>query len=166
MIPEGLQYSSVRDIVSKIKGFNLNSVRLTFAIELVDQIYSKGKDTSIEESLIAALGDVNGTKVLEQVLHFNKDFTRDTTRLQVYDAVANEFDRQGIILHLDNHMSEAKWCCGPDDGSGWWGDTTFSAKNWTRGWSYMAAHVSSPLLLSFLHDLWFPYISNLPIHQR
>lgn len=30
------------------------------------------------------------------------------------------------------------WCCSTGDGNSWWGDTYFSAANWTRGLSYMA----------------------------
>ena len=83
MIPEGLQYSSIQDIVSKIKGFGLNSVRLTYATQMVDEIYSKGSDTSLDVSLKVALGEVNGTKILEDVLSHNKQFTKNTTRLEV-----------------------------------------------------------------------------------
>src|SRR4051812_4321845 len=56
MIPEGLQYSSIKDIVSKIRGFNLNVVRLTFAIEMVDDILDNGGDLTLEKTLTKALG--------------------------------------------------------------------------------------------------------------
>lgn len=37
MVPEGLQYQSVETIVSKIKSLGMNSIRLTYATELIDQ---------------------------------------------------------------------------------------------------------------------------------
>lgn len=144
MIPEGLQYSSIKGIVSKIKSLNLNVVRLTFAIELVDDILSGG-DVSLENTLINALGPTNGTLVLGQVLKHNPGLSKHTTRLQVFDAVALELAAQGVYLHLDNHMSKALWCCSGADGNGWFGDTYFNISNWQRGWGFMAEHVSFSL---------------------
>jgi hypothetical protein len=142
MIPEGLQYSSIKDIVSKMKALKLNVVRLTFAIELVDDIYNGG-DVTLEDTLSNALGSTNGSLVLGQILSHNPQLSKRTTRLQVYDAVAMELAKQGIYLHLDNHMSKAIWCCSTTDGNGWFGDTYFNVTNWVRGWKYMAAHVSN-----------------------
>lgn len=144
MIPEGLQYSSIKGIVSKIKSLNLNVVRLTFAIELVDDIFNRG-DVSLENTLINALGPTNGSLVLGEVLKHNPGLSKHTTRLQVYDAVALELAAQGVYLHLDNHMSKALWCCSGADGNGWFGDTYFNVSNWQRGWAFMAAHVSFSL---------------------
>jgi endoglucanase len=149
MIPEGLQYSSVKDIVSHITGLGLNSVRLTFAIELVDDIYD-GVDATLEYTLTNALGAENGTIVLGEVLAHNPQFTKDTTRLEVYDAVALELAAQGVYLHLDNHVSKAIWCCSNNDGNAWFGDEYFNVTNWLRGWKFMAAHVS--LSFKFFSD--------------
>ncbi|KAI5299156.1 hypothetical protein KEM55_002506 [Ascosphaera atra] len=140
MVPEGLQYSSVKDIVQKIKGLGLNSVRLTFAIEMVDQIYEKGNDTTIEDSFKTALGDQNGTTVLKEILSKNPQFKKDTTRLEVFDNVAKELANEGIYLHLDNHVSKATWCCSTDDGNDFFGAKYFNVSQWIRGWKYMAKH--------------------------
>src|SRR5690242_1307128 len=48
MIPEGLQYSSIESIVSKIKSLKMNVVRLTFAIEMIDDIKDNGGDVRVE----------------------------------------------------------------------------------------------------------------------
>jgi hypothetical protein len=82
MIPEGLQYQSIATIVSKIKDLDMNVIRLTYAIEMIDDIYD-GVDSSLKTAFINALGEVNGTKVLEQVLSSNPTFTENTTRLEV-----------------------------------------------------------------------------------
>ncbi|KAL2071099.1 hypothetical protein VTL71DRAFT_12334 [Oculimacula yallundae] len=142
MIPEGLQYSSIKDIVSKIRGFNLNVVRLTFAIEMVDDILDNGGDVTLENTLSKALGATNGSVILKKVLQFNPQFNGSTTRLQVFDAVAKELASQGIYVHLDNHMSKALWCCGGGDGNAWFGDKYFDVAKWIRGWEYMATHAS------------------------
>jgi hypothetical protein len=63
-------------------------------------------------------------------------------RTQVFDAVAAELAAQNIYLHLDNHVSNAMWCCSLTDGNSWFGDTYFDTDKWIRGLSYMASHVS------------------------
>lgn len=143
MIPEGLQYSSVSDIISKIRALNMNVVRLTYAIEMVNDILDNGGDVSIKDTLENALGSVNGSIVLEQILEKNPSFTSNMTRLEVFNAVAEECARQEVYVHLDNHMSKAGWCCSLTDGNGWFGDTYFDVDKWKRGLAYMAGHAKS-----------------------
>ena len=83
MTPEGLQYASIPSIVSKIKSLGMNVIRLTYAIELIDDIYETGADVPIKDSFITALGTENGTAVFNAVLKNNPSFTAKTTRLQV-----------------------------------------------------------------------------------
>jgi len=79
---------------------------------------------------------------------------------QVFDAVAAECEKQGLMIHLDNHISKAKWCCDTGDGNSWFGDREFDAQNWERAWRFMANHVSLfslmaiPLMSIFLHNLY------------
>ncbi|KAJ4392862.1 hypothetical protein N0V91_011217 [Didymella pomorum] len=140
MIPEGLQYSSVASIASKIKSLGMNAVRLTFAIELIDDIKDNGGDVTIQNAFKKALGDENGTTVYEQVIKNNPQFSSSTTRLQVYDNIAAELAKQEIYVHLDNHMSKGAWCCSTNDGNAWFGDTYFDVTKWKRGLQYMATH--------------------------
>lgn len=84
MIPEGLQYQSVATIVAKLKSIGMNAIRLTYAIEMIDQIYeNNGVDVPIQTAFINALGSTNGTKVFNGVLAKNPSFSASTTRLQV-----------------------------------------------------------------------------------
>jgi hypothetical protein len=86
MIPEGLQYQSIANIVSGIKSLGMNVVRLTFAIEMVDDIISGSSKSTLGNSLNNALGTTNGPKVLQQILKKNPQFTSSTTRIQVRPA--------------------------------------------------------------------------------
>lgn len=84
MIPEGLQYQSIASIVTKIKSLGMNVIRLTYAIEMIDDFYANGQvDTSILTSFTKALGTTNGTAVFNQVIKNNPTFTSKTTRMQV-----------------------------------------------------------------------------------
>jgi hypothetical protein len=142
MVPEGLQHASVKDIVSWFPKFGLNSVRLTFAIEMIDDYLDNSPNQTLEKSFLNSLGETNGTIVLDQILDKNPEFTRNTTRFEVWDAVAKELSSQGVIIHLDNHVSKAFWCCGDNDGNGWFGEKFFDVENWKRGLAFMAKHVS------------------------
>ena len=153
MVPEGLQHASIKDIVSWFPKFGLNSVRLTFAIEMVDDYLNNSPNQTLEKSFINALGQTNGTKVLDQILEKNPEFTKNTTRLKVWDAVAKELSSQGVIIHLDNHVSKAFWCCGDDDGNGWFGEKFFDVEKWKRGLAWLTAHVSCPWKVSTLSVL-------------
>jgi hypothetical protein len=84
MLPEGLQYQSIATIVSKIKSIGINAIRLTYAIEMIDQIYDNGgKDINVQTAFAKGLGAANGTTILNQFLTKNPSFTASTTRLQV-----------------------------------------------------------------------------------
>lgn len=150
MIPEGLQYQSVEYIVSKLKSAGFNAIRLTYAIQMIDEIYDNGGvDIPLDKAFVQGLGQVNGTRLLAQFLSKNPQFTAKSTRLQVFDAVAAELAKQQMYIHLDNHISRGKWCCGASDNNAFWGDLDFHPGNWTRGLAYMAAHGKAwPALMS------------------
>jgi hypothetical protein len=83
MVPEGLQYASIESIVSKVKSLGMNVIRLTYAIQMIDDILDNGGDVTLKESFTRALGVQNGTAVYNAVLKNNPSFTAQTTRLQV-----------------------------------------------------------------------------------
>jgi len=160
MIPEGLQHQSIAMIVGKIKSLGMNVVRLTYATQMVDEIYANhGDDVTLGLAFWRVLGTTVGSALLDKVLAKNPIFTSSTTRLQVFDAVVAECARQGIWVHLDNHVSAAKTaCCSATDGNAWWGDRYFSATDWIRGLKFMAAHVS---LVSPFPTIPFPSLPSL-----
>lgn len=110
MIPEGLQYASIQSIVSKIKSLGMNVVRLTFAIEMIDDLKDNGGDVTLQKAFTMALGS-KGSAVYEKVVMNNPQFNASTTRLQVFDAVAGELLRQGMLAR--DHL-------GIDTGTGQW----------------------------------------------
>lgn len=86
MLPEGLQYNSIANITSMIKSLGMNVVRLTYAIEMVDDIVSDNPNSSLQNTLSNALGPTNGSIVLQQILEHNPSFTANTTRLEVWSC--------------------------------------------------------------------------------
>jgi hypothetical protein len=83
MLPEGLGYQSIANIVQKITDTRFNTVRLTFAIEMVDDILDNGGDVTLSATLTNALGQTNGTAMLAKIINNNPQFHANTTRLQV-----------------------------------------------------------------------------------
>lgn len=84
MIPEGLQHQSIEKIVSDIKSLGMNVVRLTYAIEMVDQIYDNGgDDRDLQFAFADALGEENGATMLAAFLENNPQFTETSKRLEV-----------------------------------------------------------------------------------
>ncbi|PIA93602.1 hypothetical protein CB0940_04214 [Cercospora beticola] len=141
--PEGLQYQSIETIVSKIKSLGMNVIRLTYSIEMVDDIYSNNPNSTLKNALVRAIGSENATIVLDQIIQNNPSFSESTTRLDVFDAVAAECYKQQILVHLDNHVSKAEWCCSTGDGNAWFGSEDFNVENWRRGNAFMADHAKA-----------------------
>lgn len=86
MIPEGLQYQSIASIVSKMKSMKMNHVRLTFAIEMIDDIKDRGGDVTIQNAFKKGLGN-NGDAIYQKVIKNNPQFGASTTRLQVCSTI-------------------------------------------------------------------------------
>lgn len=82
MLPEGLGYQSIANIVQKLTETGFNTVRLTFAIEMVDDILDNGGDVTLSTTLTNALGQTNGSAMLADIINNNPQFNADTTRLQ------------------------------------------------------------------------------------
>lgn len=97
MIPEGLQYQSIEKIVTDVKSLGMNVIRLTFAIEMVDEIYSNdGEDIDLRTAFVSGLGAENGTAKLADVLANNPQFTEQTTRLEVSRIQDHGLPSKGI----------------------------------------------------------------------
>ncbi|KAH8900425.1 glycoside hydrolase [Thozetella sp. PMI_491] len=158
MVPEGLQHQSIATIVSKIKSVGMNAIRLTWAVEMVDVIFELGDDVPIKFSFIEALGEKNGTRVYDDVVRHNPTLA-GKTRLEVFDAVAEECAKQEIFVHLDNHVSKAIWCCSPLDGNSYWGDHYFEVAKWLRALSFIADYAKkwkSVVSMSLRNELRAP----------
>lgn len=112
MVPEGVEWTSVEGILDLVKSVGFNFIRLTYAIEMVDQIYERnGSDVPLEVAMITALGYENGTKVTNEIVAKNEGFSKDTGRFEVWDRIAEAALERGIYIHPDVHVGKAQWCC-------------------------------------------------------
>jgi hypothetical protein len=98
MLPEGLQYNSISNIARYIKSLGMNVVRLTYAIEMVDDVFEGTNDQTLKGTLANALGSVNGSIVLQKILKHNPQFNSHTTRLE---ASSNQGSTEASKVHAD-----------------------------------------------------------------
>lgn len=139
MVPEGVEWSSVRDILDLAKSVGFNFVRLTYAVEMVDQIYaSNGSDVPLNVAMINGLGYENGTKVTKEIVEKNPGWTKDTARFEVWEAIAEAAAKRQMYVHPDVHVDKAQWCCNNTDGNAWFDDYNFAVDNWHRALRYVA----------------------------
>ena len=40
--------------------------------------------------------------------------------MEIFDATVGALVKAGVMVILNNHISDAKWCCGLLDGNGLW----------------------------------------------
>ncbi|KAL9012680.1 MAG: hypothetical protein Q9173_002569 [Seirophora scorigena] len=137
---QGLQYASIKEPVTKIKGIGMNTIRLTWAVEMVDDVLQlPGGDVQIREAFNKTLGG-DGQDVFKAVMKNNPAFKENITRLGVFDAIAAECATQNIYLHLDNHVFKACWCCKANEGNSFFGDKYLDVERWKRALALMAKH--------------------------
>ncbi|KAH8887613.1 glycoside hydrolase [Thozetella sp. PMI_491] len=161
MVPEGLEWASVDDILDMVKDVGFNVLRMGYAIQMVDEIYDRnGSDVSLLQTMVAALGEANGTRVTNEIVAKNPSWTLETTRFEVWSDIARIAATKGIFIHPDVHVGKAQWCCSHIDGNSWFEDLTFKTANWLRGLRYVATwakghpNVVSMSLRNELRESW------------
>lgn len=53
----------------------------------------------------------------------------------------------GLMVILENHVSELQWCCSDTYGNGFWGDEFFDMESWLRGLTTVASTFNSNALV-------------------
>jgi len=138
MVPEGLEWASVDEILEDVVSVGFNFLRMGYAIEMVDQIYDRGGlDVPLEIAMIQALGYENGTRVTNEIIAKNPSWTRETTRFEVWSDVVSAAAEKGLFVHPDVHTGKAQWCCSHIDGTAWFDDVDFNSTH--------CKHHSSPV---------------------
>lgn len=139
MLPEGIEWRSVDDILDFVTQVGFNFIRMGYATEMVNDVYERnGSDVSLHESLVDALGEENGTSICRRISEKNSLWNENTTRFQVWSDIIKKARGRHIFVHPDLHVDRASWCCHDNDGNAWFDDKYFSVQNWTRALEYVA----------------------------
>ena len=111
----GLAYQSIKTISDLIASYGFNCIRLPFSLELVDKnpVINNRTILKMEPSLI-------GKQAMD-----------------ILDAVITGLTSNNLMVILDNHMSDAQWCCSGNDHNGLWYTSTYPESQWLSLWSQM-----------------------------
>lgn len=121
----GLQVAPLQSIVQQIKGLGFNAVRLPWSNELYETNPLVG---SYALTANPAMQGENALTILDQVV----------------SALTNA----GIMVILDNHNSNAEWCCSNDDGNTLWYNSQYPETSWISDWEGMAQrYQNNPLVI-------------------
>lgn len=67
--------------------------------------------------------------VSDDVVSANPDF-KGLRAMEVFDKTVEALTNNNVMVILNNHISDAIWCCGDDDGNGLWYNKNFSTIDW------------------------------------
>jgi len=119
----GLQSNSMKNIASLIKSYGFNCVRLPWS----NEGYQKNPV-------------VNSTKLLAA----NTDLV-GLNYLTIFDRLIQTLAQDNLFVILDNHVSDANWCCSNTDQNGLWYNTRYTAQSWTNDWTgFVRRYVNQP----------------------
>ena len=107
----GLDVAPLETIIEQIHAIGVNSVRLPWANETFE------KNPIVPDYAVKANPQFNSKHALD-----------------VMDAVIDALARAHILVILDNHMSDADWCCKDDDGNGLWYNAEYPEEKWLADW--------------------------------
>ncbi|HEX4165842.1 MAG TPA: cellulase family glycosylhydrolase [Bryobacteraceae bacterium] len=111
----GLQLEPLEAIAHRIRCLGFNSVRLPWSNELYE----------------------SNPVVLDHALLANPSL-QGKRALDIFDRVVDALTAEGILVILDNHNSDAEWCCG-DDGNDLWYNDDYPEASWIADWKGMVA---------------------------
>jgi endoglucanase len=107
----GLDAVPLQVIVEQIHALGVNSVRLPWANETFE------KNPAVPDYAVKANPEFKGKHALD-----------------VMDAVIAALAHAHILVILDNHVSNADWCCKDNDGNGLWYNAEYSEEKWLADW--------------------------------
>lgn len=106
----GLQWQELDKIASQTAEWGFNCVRLPWSNEMLET------DPLPNQTVVEANPDLLGLSAM-QIL----DKVIVALASEVFIGCACSFDnKKGLMIILDNHMSDADWCCSLTDENGLW----------------------------------------------
>nr|XP_043609567.1 glycosyl hydrolase 5 family protein-like [Erigeron canadensis] len=124
MLAEGLDKKPVGHIARHVASLGFNCVRLTYATHMFTRYYNK--------TVVQTFRELKLTDAIKG-LQKNNPVVLDLRVVDVLSVVINVIKAHGLMVVLDNHVSEPMWCCSDNDGNGLFGDKFFEPEEWLRG---------------------------------
>ncbi|KAG8375044.1 hypothetical protein BUALT_Bualt10G0058700 [Buddleja alternifolia] len=124
MLAEGLNKRPLVQIGRHVAQMGFNCVRLTWATYM----FTRYANLTVTQSL-SRLGLQDA---VEGIARHNPDILNRTV-VDAQRAVIEALGSQGVMVVLDNQVSQPMWCCSDNDGNGFFGDKYFDPKEWLQG---------------------------------
>ncbi|OEL22417.1 hypothetical protein BAE44_0016564 [Dichanthelium oligosanthes] len=165
VVTEGLGRQPVGAIAGMVVSLGFNCVRLTYPIALATN--ASLSSLTVRQSLMA-----HGLAETAGGVEVNNPGFLDLTLIESLKAVVNALGEKDVMVILDNHVSSPGWCCGNDDGNGFFGDRDFEPDVWVDGLANMAttfADVPNVVGMSLRNELrgprqnpddWYTYMQR------
>lgn len=110
----GLDQVALDVVARRIRELGYNAVRLPWSNEMYE------RNPLIDDARLAHNPALHGLRALA-----------------VLDAVIAALAHQGLLVILDNHTSDADWCCSESDENGLWWNSRYSELAWVGDWRAM-----------------------------
>jgi endoglucanase len=121
----GLQVATLQSIVQQIQSLGFNVVRLPWS----NQLYET--NPVVGNYALAANPSLEGENALA-----------------ILDQVIAALTGAGIMVILDNHNSDAEWCCSTTDGNSLWYNSDYPQANWLADWQgIVARYQNNPMVI-------------------
>jgi endoglucanase len=111
----GLKYQPVTAIINEIVSMGFNGVRLPWS----NQMWQ------------------SNPLVSSSVLTANPQFQGEHAQA-IYEQVVRDLASAGLMVVLDDHNSNAEWCCSSTDGNTLWYNSAYPQSAWLSDWKSVA----------------------------
>jgi endoglucanase len=119
-VPGGLAYQSISAIISQIISMGFNGVRLPWSNQMWE----------------------SNPVVSSAYLTANPQFQGEHA-VTIFEQVVKDLAAAGLMVVLDNHTSDAQWCCSASDGNTLWYNSGYPQSAWLADWKAVATAFKS-----------------------
>ncbi|KAJ6107243.1 hypothetical protein N7523_008566 [Penicillium sp. IBT 18751x] len=141
-VPGGLEVRHRDEIAQVILDLGFNSVRLPYADEIVSENAVVGREViAANRDLLDGLPEGSSIRALD-----------------VFHAIVESLTAAGLLVIVNNHITQATWCCGANPCDAGWSNDWFGGQflcrvpqteeDWIRNWeTVMRPLVPNPLVM-------------------
>ncbi|CAE7267112.1 unnamed protein product [Symbiodinium pilosum] len=130
LVNNGLNVRSLSEIATKIVNLQFNCVRLPYSLDSLN---------------LTAASIPNPAS---QLCH-NPEL-QASTPLEIFDSTVQALTDAGLLVVLNNHVSQRGWCCAASDGEGLWYTEEFPESVWLQHLGFLAARYrDNPKVIGF-----------------
>jgi len=141
MVNNGLNYVTMKHMAKYIRHMGFNHVRMNYALAM---LHAPGQPLTNKSKELPKVPNPS-------VLKANPDLV-GLSALEVFDKCIEALTDEGVLVILNNHMSDAGWCCTESDGNGMWWNENYTTSDWLDALTFLSQrYAGNPRV--FGHDI-------------